>query len=568
MTAPEIANPDGARERPRWRVLVADHLPEAGWEILRAEPGVEAIGPIEDREALVAALPEADALITRSATRVDRALLEAAPRLRVLGRAGPDLSGIDLDACTERGILVQSVPRANLRAVAELVFGLLLSAARQIPQAHAAMLRGEYPRHDMLGVQLHGKQLGLLGFGRLGRAVANRARAFGMRVLVCDPFVELASAREEGVEVLGLEEMLARCDVLCLCTALTERTRGLIDAEALARLQPGGILVNCARPELLDEAALLAALDEGRLAWAALDRLQEEPPSANPPLVSHPRVIALPHLGQNTRESQAATGRAIARDVLDALAGRDVRSTVNLPFEPDAPYPDAAPYLRLAEKLGRLQGQLAEAPVERLEIEALGEVPSRQVRAIAACLLAGVLETQERPSDVDPTRDADLTYDTDPTHDADPPRINWISAPPLAWERGIQVAQARDLVQLGDYPNLIACRLSWPGGSRTLAGALFANDETRLVQYEDFRIDAHPEGEVLIIESEDQPGVIGQVGTLLGQAGINIASWRYGRQRVGGRALSFINLDQALALDLLERLRQSPEIHRARQLRL
>ena len=528
----------------RWRILIADHLPEAGWEVLRAEPGIEAIGPIADRATLLAALPEADALILRAATQVDAELLDAAPRLRVIGRAGASLDGIDLDACTERGILVQSVPYANVDAVAELTFGLLLAAARGIPQGYAALRRGEFPRHTMLGFQLHGKQLGLIGFGRLGRAVAERARAFGMPVLVYDPYVDLSFAQEQGVEVLGLGELLNRADVLSLNTVLTEQTHHMIDGEALARMKPGATLVNCTHAGLIDEVALLAALDSGRLAWAALDTLQQEPPAPDHPLLAHPRVVALPHLNQNTVESQADTGRTIARDVLDALSGRDYRAAANLPFAADAPYPEAAPYLRLAEKLGRLQGQLADGWIERLEVEVLGEQPSRHVRAIAACLLAGML----RP--------------------ASGRRVNWISAPPLARSQGIQTAQARDLVQLGDYPNLLACRLSWEGGSRTVAGALFANGEARLVQYEGFRIDAHPEGPVLIIENDDRAGVIGRVGMLLGEAGVNIASWRYGRQRIGGRALSFINLDQALPEALLDRLRASPEIHRARQLRL
>ena len=543
-----VPQPDGpsvvTADAARWRIVIADQLPEAGWEILRAEPGLALAGPIADRAELLAALAGADALILRAATRVDAELLDAAPRLRVIGRAGASLDGIDLDVCTERGILVQSVPYANVDAVAELTFGLLLAAARGIPQGYAALRRGEFPRHEMLGFQLSGKQLGLVGFGRLGRAVALRARAFGMQVLVYDPYVDLSFAHEQGVEVLGLDELLARSDVLSLNTVLTEQTRHLIDAAALARMKPSATIVNCTHAGLIDETALLAALDAGQLAWAALDTLQQEPPPADHPLLAHPRVVALPHLNQNTVESQADTGRSIARDLLDALAGRDFRSVANLPFADETPYSEAEPYLRLAEKLGRLQGQLAEGWIQRLEVEVLGEQPGRHVRAIAACLLAGML----RP--------------------ASDQRVNWISAPSLAAAQGIQTAQARDLVQLGDYPNLLACRLSWEGGSRTVAGALFANGEARLVQYEGFRIDAHPEGPVLIIENDDRSGVIGRVGTLLGEAGVNIASWRYGRQRIGGRALSFINLDQALPAALLDRLCAAPEIHRARQLRL
>ena len=534
----------GATPRPL-RIVVAEHLPEEGWSALRAAPAVEIDGPHRSRAALLAALPEADGLLLRGGTVVDATLLDAAPRLRAVARAGARLEQVDIAECTRRGILVLHVPHANVHAVAEHTFGMLLAAARHIPEGAAAIARGEFPRHELLGTQLHGKTMGLIGFGRLGRAVAARAAAFGLRVLVYDPYIDLSFAHERGVEVRALEELLPRVDILSLHTVLTHRTERLIDAEALGRLKPGAILVNCTHAGLLDEAALLAALDEGRVSRAALDTVQHEPPPPDHPLLRHPRVLAVPHLNQNTVESQAATGRQIVADLLAALRGEDFRHVANLPFDRREPYQPAAPYLRLAAKLGKLQGQMAGGWIERLEVEVLGEGVGRYVRPITASLLTGML----RPVDGRP--------------------VNWISAPALAHAQGIEMAQRQDLVSLGDYPNLLACRITWRGGGeRTVAGVLFANGEARLVLFEGYRIDAHPEGEVLVIENEDTPGVIGRVGTLLGEQGVNISNWRYGRARRGQRALSFINVDQRVPRRALALLEAAQEVHSVRRVRL
>jgi D-3-phosphoglycerate dehydrogenase len=526
------------------RIVVAEHLPEAGWQALHAAPDVEVVGPFPEGAALHTALRDADALILRGATTVDEALLDVAPRLKAVARAGARLENVDMEACTRRGILVLHVPYANVFAVAEHTFGMLLAAVRHVPEGAAAIQRGEFPRHELMGTQLHGKTMGIIGFGRLGRAVAERALAFGLRVLVYDPYVDLSFAHERGVEVLGLDELLARCDILSLHTVLTHRTERMLDAAALARLKPGAVLVNCTHAGLLDEAALLEALDSGRVARAALDTVQQEPPAPDHPLLRHPRVLAVPHLNQNTVESQAATGREIVADLLAALRGEDFGRVANLPFDEQQPYRDAAPYLHLAAKLGKLQGQMAGGWIERVEVEVLGEGLSRYVRPIAASLLTGML----RP--------------------VDGRAVNWISAPTLAHDQGIVTAQRQDLVSLGDYPNLLACRIAWPGGSRTVAGVLFANGEARLVQFEGYRIDAHPEGEVIVIENEDVPGVIGRVGTMLGDHGINISNWRYGRAARGGRALSFINVDLRVPAGALRALASADEIHSARRVHL
>jgi D-3-phosphoglycerate dehydrogenase len=526
------------------RLLISDHLPPSGWDALRANPDVTASGPCASRAETLAALPSADALIVRSTTRVDAELLDAAPNLRAVARAGAPLDNVDLDEATRRGVMVIHVPDASRFAVTEHTFGMLLALARHIPQGYAAVQAGGWPRHELMGFELHGRTLGLLGFGRLGREVAARALAFGMRVLAYDPYVDLSFARERGVEMVGFDELLARADVLAPLTPLNDQTRRLLNAAAFRRMKPSAVLVNAVHAGLVDEAALLEALDQGLLSGAALDLFDQEPPGRESRLPRHPRVVAVPHLNQNTFESQAATGEQVVADVLDALRGADYRNVANLPFDDRTPYAAVRPYIHLAAKLGKLQGQLAQGWITRVEVELLGDRLRELARPVAAVLLSGMLlPVGGRP-------------------------VNWVSAPAQAHAQGVVTAQAKGLVAQGDYPNLLACRIHWEGGFRTVAGALFANGEARLVQYDDFPIDAHPEGFLVILENDDVPGVIGKVGTHLGNAGINIGNWRYGREARRGRGVSFINVDARVPQAILLELEQHAEIHRARLVRL
>ncbi len=526
------------------RIVVSDHLPESGWEILHTAPGVRTSGPFSSRQQLLDSIDGADALIIRSATRVDADLLGVAPGLRVVARAGARVDNIDLEETTRRGILVINVPDANIYAAAEHTFALILALARQLPEAISAVRAGRWPRHEMIGFQLHGKSLGVIGFGRLGRAVAERAQAFGMHVLVYDPYIDLSLAREHAVEAVELDQLLSRADIVTPQTTLTARTRSILNEEAFQRIKPGAYLVNTVHAGLIDEVAMLRALDSGRLAGAALDTFEQEPPAENHALIRHPKVLPVPHLNQNTRESQAITGSRVVWDVLDALKGRDYRNVVNLPFNEKISYPEARPYIQLAARLGKLQGQLAEGWITRLEVELSGRGLRDLVRPVAAVLLAGMLRPVKGQV------------------------VNWVSAPMLAHEQGISTAQVKNLIDRSEYPNLLACRVEWQGGRRTVGGVLFANGDARLVHYDGFHVDAHPKGYVLVLENEDVPGVIGKVGTRLGDAGINIANWRYGRDIQGGRAVSFINLDSRVPRAILAELAAEPEIGSARLVRL
>ena len=520
-----------------FNVLITDPLPDEGLALLRAAPDVRLdYVPLRGPE-LLAAIGAYDALIVRSGTAVDDALIEAGARLKIIGRAGVAADNINVAAATARGIMVMTTPEPVSVSAAEHTLALLLALCRHIPAAEASLRRGEWRRGLFLGAQLQGQTLGLIGLGRVGRRVAERARAFGLTVLAYDPYVDDAAARAVEATLVTLEELLARSDIVSVHAAPDSAPQPLLGAEELRRMKMGARLVNTARGALVDEAALIEALTEGRLAGAALDVFAAEPPGRSP-LLDLPNVVVTPHLGASTVEAQREVAVQIAGQVLEALRGHNFRNVINLPFIAGPDFRLARPYLELAEKLGRLQAQLADGPVTRVEVEVKGEAVAGLVRPIAVALLTGLLR---------PTLGE---------------RVNYVNAPALAAERGLAVTQTRGL-ELVDYPNLLSCRVSWEGGQRLAAGTLFGGHEGRLVQLDGTRLDARPEGAALVMASRDVPGVIGVVGTLLAQYGVNIAEWRLGRDAPGGTALSFINLDEAPPAGALDVLRGLPQVRRA-----
>jgi D-3-phosphoglycerate dehydrogenase len=529
-----------SKKNRRYHVVVADPLHQTGWESLVSAQDVEVIGPFDCDVDLRPALANADALLICSDTNVDAELLKSAPRLKVVARAGARLDNVDIDEATRRGIFVIHVPDANVVAVVEYTFLLMLELSR-----HPSLGKNESSwRERNLGFQLAGKSLGIVGFGRQGREVAYRAQAFGMRVMAYDPYIDLSFARESGVECVDLPELLARADILTLHTVYTPQTHRLFNPDAFAQVKPGAYLVNCVHSNLVDESALLDALDNGKLAGAALDTWDEGIPAPDSPLRNHPKILITHNQGLNTIEARVETASSVVSDTLALLRGHDYRNVVNLPFNKDSPYQSVKPYMELAKKLGKLQGQLADGWITKVEVELIGDGLQKLVRPVTAVLLSGmILPVDERP-------------------------VNWVSAPVLAYEQGITTSQAKNLVDQRDYPALIVCRTSWETGQRTVAGALFGNGEARLVAYDEFAIDAYPDGYVLILENEDKPGLIGKVGTRLSQANINIAQWRYGRDFIYGRGVSFINLDHRVPSAILAELKQDPDIRQARLVKL
>lgn len=509
------------------RILVPEPLAPEGLEILAAE--AEILQQLED-------LPRAEALIVRSGTRVDADLLGRAPQLKVVARAGAGVDNIDLQAATRRGIVVLNAPTATTAAAAEHTLALIFALARRLPWAHASMQRGEWRRQDFVGSELAGKVLGLVGLGRIGQRVARRAAAVEMRVLAHDPFIAPEVAERLGVQLLPLQEVLARADFVSLHVPLTEGTRGLLGAAELGWMRPAAALVNTARGGLVDEEALLRALDEGRLSAAALDVFAQEPPS-HPRLLSHPRLILTPHLAGSTQEAQAEVAREIAHQVLAALRGEPVTHALNLPLARPDRLPQLAPYLRLAEALGRAASQLAQGQWRGLRVAFAGEWAAEDLPALSAAVLKGLLE--------------EVTAEA----------VNLVNARLLFRERGLELVEERR-ERAERFSSLLTLELAASGGALEVSGTLL-HGEPHVVRLDGYWVEFPPRGHLLIFRHHDRPGMIGQVGTALGQADVNIAYMQVGREAPRGRAIMVLGLDDSVPPSVLEQLRTIPHIYSA-----
>jgi D-3-phosphoglycerate dehydrogenase len=524
------------------RILIADPLDAGGVALLRASGADVHELAAAERPRLPEILAGYDALVVRSTTKVTDALLAAGRRLKVVGRAGIGVDNVDVAAATERGVLVVNAPTANLLSATEHTFALLLALARNVAAADAALKSGTWDRKPFLGVELQGKTLGIIGFGRIGQRVAVRARAFDVRVVAHDPFLDAQAARRLEVELLPLEELLPRADVVTLHTPLTPETRNLLSAARLAEMKPGALLVNCSRGGVVDEEALLAALASGRLGGAGLDVFAEEPPK-DFALIRHPRVVATPHLGAQTREAQERISTETAEMVLAALAGSLSVAAVNLPFRFAGAR--AEPYLALAEQLGSMAGQLLGSAPQQLEVGLWGmDEPLRVPITVAA--LKGVLSTFLGEG------------------------VNYVNAERIAESRGIEVVRSTHS-RAADYPQLLSVGLAGGGGRVELAGTLFGEADPRVVRFGGFRLEFRPAGKLLVLENRDLPGVVGRLGTLLGEAGVNIADIHLARRGAPSGeafALAVLRLDQEPSDEVLERLLALPEVRSAHRVDL
>jgi len=511
------------------RILVADGLDAEGIALLRTQAEVDVPSGLTAAD-LPAAIREVDAVVVRSRTLITDAVLRHASRLRVIARAGVGVDNIDTEAATRRGILVVNAPDSSTVSTAEHTLAMLLALARRIPAAHAAAAQGSWSRDRFTGVELYGKTLGIIGLGKIGGEVARRAQAFGMQVIAYDPFVTAERGARLDVELVGWEALLARSDVLTLHVPLTEGTRRLINRDALARLRRGALIVNCARGGLIDEDALLAALEEGHIGGAALDVFADEPPGHGG-LNAHPRVVVTPHLGASTAEAQRRIGLEVAAQVLAALAGRPVKGAVNAPTVPEDTWQRLGPYIELAGQLGRIAQQLGGGQVQRVEFSYEGEIASWETEWLHAAFLRSLLA----PVLAQP--------------------VNLINAAVLARDRGIALSERRD--ERGeDFSTLLRVRVVTTHGALTLAGTVFGRRDPRVVFFDGYRIDLVPAPFMLWIWNEDRPGMIGKVGTLLGNADVNIASMQVGRDAPRGRAVMVLGLDDPVPEGLLDALRR------------
>ncbi|MEM7583780.1 MAG: phosphoglycerate dehydrogenase [Acidobacteriota bacterium] len=517
-----------------YKILVSDPLEATGLAMLR-DAGHDVLElPGEERHRLPELLPEYDALVVRSGTKVTADLLRAGKRLRVVGRAGIGVDNVDVDAATELGILVVNAPTANLLSAAEHTFALLLALARNVAAADRDIKGSEWNRKKWVGAELQGKTLGVIGFGRIGQQVARRARAFDMKILAYDPFLSDDIVRSNNAEPMSIDELVAAADVITLHVPMTQDTRNILNADRIARLKPEAMLVNCARGGVVDEVALLAALEEGRIKGAALDVFAEEPPT-DYALAQHPRVVATPHLGAQTREAQVRISTETAKMVVKALEGSLAVTAVNLPFRPAGLAGE--PYLRLAEKMGKLTRSLFDGTAQRVEVEFSGIDDELQVPMTVA-VIKGALEHHLGES------------------------VNYVNAERIAASRGVEIVRSTASGS-ASYPNLIVVRLRSADHVLEAVGTLFHNRDARIVRLCGYDLEFEPKGTLLVVRNHDVPGVVGKLGTALGDAGVNIAAIHLSRQAGSSQALAVARLDQQPEASFLDGLRELDEVQTA-----
>ncbi len=514
-------------------MLVADPIAADGIDLLRRGAEVDVRTGLA-RPELLALIAGYEALVVRSETKVTAEVIEAGRRLQVIGRAGVGVDNIDVEAATRRGIVVVNAPTGNTVAAAEHALALLFAVARRLPQAQAAVQAGRWERSQFIGTEVRGKTLGIVGLGRIGSEVARRARGLEMQVIAHDPYLPPEHAAQLGVRLVPFDLLLAAADFISLHVPLTESTRGLIGRRELALCKPSAYLINAARGGLVDEEALAEVLAEGRLAGAALDVFAKEPP-ADSPLLHSEKVVATPHVGALTREAQISVALDVAEQVLAVLQGRPARYAVNVPITQPEAFGRLRPYLALAEQLASLCAQVVEGQLVGVEITYWGEIGEQDTRPLRASVIKGLLGS--------------ITEET----------INLVNAHLVARARGLRVVEQTNAGDLESYANLINLRLQTDRGAAEMAGTIIRR-EPHVVRIGEYWLDLVPSGEMLFCYNRDLPGIIGRVGTILGEAGINISSMQVARQRPRGEALMVLGLDAAVPEEVRLRLAHEPGV--------
>ncbi|HRY06040.1 MAG TPA: phosphoglycerate dehydrogenase [Hyphomicrobiaceae bacterium] len=523
------------------RVLISDALSETAVAIFK-DRGLDVTFEPElgkDKERLAAIIGDYDGLAIRSATKVSEKILKAAGRLKVIGRAGIGVDNVDAKAATAQGVIVMNTPFGNSITTAEHAITLMMSLARQIPEANASTKAGKWEKNRFLGVELFGKTLGIIGCGNIGSIVADRALGLKMKVIAFDPFLSPERAMEIGVEKVELAELLKRSDFITLHTPLTDRTRNIVSSDALASCKRGVRIVNCARGGLIDEAALAAAIKSGHVAGAALDVFEVEPAKQSE-LFALDNVICTPHLGAATTEAQENVALQVAEQMSDYLTKGAITNAVNFPSITAEEAARLTPFIRLAEQLGSFAGQLTEVAIKGIRIEYCGEVAELNVKPMTAAALAGVL----RPSLAD---------------------VNMVSAATSAKDRGIAIEEALCSAH-GAYESYIKLTVKTEAYHRSVAGTVFSNGRPRIIQVRDIDMDFEVAPNMLFVRNQDQPGFIGQFGSIMGEADVNIATFNLGREKAGGDAIAVVAVDACVSEAVLAKVSALPQVVRVRRL--
>ncbi len=534
------------------KIVLAEKVSPATLAVFAGEPGWEVKTHDQLPDGLPAALADADALVVRSAVQVDDALLEHAPKLRVIGRAGVGVDNIDAEAATRRGIVVMNTPGANAVAVAELTIGLMIALARKVPAANATMHAGKWEKKNLQGTELRAKTLGILGLGRVGLEVARRARSFGMEIMGTDPFVSPALARENGISLVPIEELFAKSDYITLHVGLTPQTTGIINAKTIATMKKGVRIVNCARGELVCDADLAAALKSGQVAGAALDVFSVEPPKDSPYL-GLDNVILSPHVAGSTAEAQEAVGIQIAHQVCEYLKLGVVQNAVNVPSLSREEYVQLAPYIDLAGRLGSFLAQAGKgggkSGIDAIHIVYGGTLTEAKTELVRNAAIAGLLQGSEN--------------------------VNRINAAAVAAERGIRVHEQKEESHRGGAATVLTLVLHTAQGDSRASATVIHGEQPRLLAFDGIDVEAPLEGTLVVCRNLDVPGVIGRIGTILGEQGVNIANFALGRERLGAatpgkpvKALAVVQVDEPVAESALEALKVIEALLEARLVKL
>lgn len=520
------------------KILITDGLSKEGLEILRSEPEIE----VEEKkgitkEDLLKIVKNYDGLIVRSATKVTKDVIEASKgRIKVIGRAGIGVDNVDVETATKNGIVVMNTPESNAITTAEHTITLLFSLARNIPQAHASTTSGKWERSKFKGIELYGKTIGFIGLGNIGKLVSERAIGLKMNAIAYDPFLTPEATAKLGVQLVSFDELLEKSDVITIHTPLTSDTKDLINKDVFNKMKKGVLIINCARGGIVNEGDLAEAIGSGKVAGAAFDVYTAEPPGKDNPLFSvQEKIVFTPHLGASTEEAQQKVGIAIAEQIVDFAKKGVVRNAINMPSLSLEQLKSMKPYLNLAEKLGSLHGQLCKEAVEEIQIEYDGEVSQLNTEPLTVAALKGFLS---------PIMDVVVTY---------------VNAPVIAKERGIKVVESKSETS-EDYTSLINIIVKTSEGDSRISGTIFGKEEPRFVRVNGVSIDVVPQGYLLVSENYDNPGFIGSMCTLLGGKGVNIGLMHLGREKIGGRAIVFTNIDSPVPDDLIQEISELPDI--------
>ena len=512
------------------KILVSDKLSEDGIKILKDTPGFEVDNITGlSHDELLKVIPEYDGLVIRSATTVNKEVLAAAGRLKVIGRAGIGVDNVDVPAASERGVVVMNTPEGNIVTTAEHAVSLMMALSRQIPQATASIRDGKWEKKKFMGVEMFNKTLAVIGIGRIGSIVVRRAKALEMKVIAFDPFISHEAAEKMGVELVSLEDLYKRADFISIHTPLTDETRNLLNKDTFAKMKKGVRIVNCARGGIINEADLAEAVTSGQVAGAALDVFEKEPPQADNPLLGVGNVIFTPHLGASTTEAQENVAIAVAEQFVDFFVHGLTRNAVNMPSVPAEQLPIIRPYMNLGERMGSFVAQVAEGGVKEIKVDFMGGLCEVDQRPISQAIIKGALEHYVGPS------------------------VNLVNAPYLAESRGIAVNTHSSSVKR-NFASLLGVTLVTEKGSLHIEGAVFIDGQPRLVRMEDIAIEATLEGTLILAANNDRPGVIGAIGAALGASNINIAAFHLGRTQSGGKAMAIVNVDSEPSQEDIARL--------------